>query len=93
MSLFFFFVSLVVSPVYADPYPVSAGPNSFVFGVEVLVGETVAWLIGAEFLWRLLKARVEHGRASRSDAYRIMLVAMVTSFSIGLLIWKAFGLL
>lgn len=82
-----FFV-LFLSPVYADPVP---GPYNqslpfdwFGFIVEVIISETVAWIIGAEMLWRL-------SGVSRSDSYKIMLLVMVVSFSIGLLFWKIFG--
>lgn len=81
-------VGLIVSPVFADPMP-PIHPDWFTYAVEVLVGETVAWLIGAELLWRLSRKRRQE--ATRSGSYKVMLLAMVISFSIGLLFWKIFG--
>jgi hypothetical protein len=81
---------LLVSPVYADPVPYTPpGPSWIEFLVEVIVSEVVALVIGAELLFRLSK-KAKQG-VSRSDSYKIMLVAMVVSFSIGLLFWKIFG--
>jgi len=81
---------LLVSPVYADPVPyIPPGPSWIEFLVEVIVSEAVAWIIGAELLFRLSKK--EKQGVSRSDSYKIMLLAMVVSFSIGLLFWKIFG--
>jgi hypothetical protein len=82
---------LLLSPVYADPvpYPQSGPSDWIVFFVEVIVSESVAWIIGAELLWRLSK-KTKQG-VSRSQSCKIMLLAMVVSFSIGLLFWKIFG--
>jgi magnesium-transporting ATPase (P-type) len=81
---------LLVSSVYADPIPYTPpGPSWIEFLVEVIVSEAVAWLVGAELLFRLSK-QVKQG-VSRSDSYKIMFLAMVVSFSIGLLFWKIFG--
>jgi hypothetical protein len=83
-------VRLVVSPVFADPVPMPPiYPDWFAYTVEALVGETVAWVIGAELLWRLSKKRKQE--ISRVESYKIMLLAMIISFSIGLLFWKIFG--
>jgi hypothetical protein len=84
--------SLVISPVNADivpPFPSPPGPSWLTYAVEALVGETAAWLIGAELLWRLLGKRKQE--ISRVESYKIMLLAMIISFSIGLLFWKIFG--
>ncbi len=84
-----FFV-LLMSAVYADPVPyIPSGPSWIELLVEVIVSEAVAWIIGAELLFRLSK-KTKQG-VSRSDSYKIMLLAMVVSFSIGLLFWKIFG--
>jgi uncharacterized membrane protein len=81
---------LLLSPVYADPVPYVPQPSDVIgFIVEVIVSEAVAWIIGAELLWRLSK-KTKQG-VSRSEIYKIMLLAMVVSFSIGLLFWKIFG--
>jgi hypothetical protein len=84
-------VRLVVSPVFADPVPMPPiiHYDWFAYAVEALVGETVAWVIGAEFLWRLSRNRKPE--ISRVDIYKIMLLAMIISFSIGLLFRKIFG--
>jgi hypothetical protein len=70
------------------PY-VPSGPSWIEFLVEVIVSEAVAWIIGAELLFRLSK-KAKQG-ISKSNSYGIMLLAMVVSFSIGLLFWKIFG--
>ena len=80
---------LLLSPVYADPVPYVPAFDVMGFIVEVIVSEAVAWIIGAELLWRLSK-KAKQG-VSRSEVYTIMLLAMVVSFSIGLLFWKIFG--
>jgi hypothetical protein len=83
---------LVVFPVCEDivpPFPSPLGPKLLVYAVEAIVGETVAWLVGAELLWRLSRKRKQE--VSRSESYKIMLLAMIVSFSIGLLFWKIFG--
>ena len=87
VSIAFFVVLL--SPVYADPIPGPYRPlpgpfDWLAFPVEVILSEAVAWIIGAEMLRRL-------SRVSRADSYKIMLLVMVVSFSIGLLFWKIFG--
>jgi hypothetical protein len=82
-------VCLLVSPVFADiPMP-PIHPDWFAYAVEALVGETVAWFIGAELLWRFLRKRKHE--ISRVESYKIMLLAMIISFLIGLLFWKIFG--
>ena len=87
LAIFFF-----VSPVSADtPLRPTSSPNWLAYAVEVLVGETVAWLIGAELLWRLSRKRKLE--VSRSEIYKIMLLIMIISFSIGLLFWITFGLI
>jgi hypothetical protein len=85
------FLIPLVSLVYADPSPYpQSGPFDWVgFSVEVIASEGVAWVIGAELLWRLSN-KIKHG-VSRSESYKIMLLVMVVSFSIGLLFWKIFG--
>jgi hypothetical protein len=80
---------LLLPPVYADPVPYVPAFDVMGFIVEVIVSEAVAWIIAAELLWRLSK-KTKQG-VSRSEVYTIMLVAMVVSFSIGLLFWKIFG--
>jgi len=83
-------IFLVVSPVSADtPLRPTSSPNWLAYAVEVLVGETLAWLIGAELLFGL--ARKGKQEVTRVEAYKIMLAAMIISFSIGLLFWKIFG--
>ena len=82
-------VRLIVSPVFADSPMPPIHSVWFAYTVEALVGETVAWLIGAELLWRLLRKRKQE--ISRVESYKIMLLAMLISFSIGLLFWKIFG--
>jgi hypothetical protein len=81
----------LVFPVFADPAPVPAPlhPNWFAYSEEVLVGEAVAWFIGAELLWRLSRKRKLE--VSRSESYKIMLLIMIISFLIGLLFWIIFG--
>jgi hypothetical protein len=82
---------LLLSPVYADPVPYPrSGPVDWIqFLVEVIISEAVAWIIGAELLWRLSKKTKQE--VSRSGSYKIMLLAMAVSFIIGLLFWKIFG--
>ena len=80
---------LLLSPVYADPVPYVPQPSWIEFLVEVIVSEAVAWIIGAELFFRLSR-KAKQG-VSRSEVYTIMLLAMVVSFSIGLLFWKIFG--
>jgi hypothetical protein len=80
---------LLLSPVYADPVPYTNPFDMVGFIVEVIFSEAVAWIVGAELLFRLSK-KTKQG-VSRSDSYKIMLLAMVVSFSIGLLFWKIFG--
>lgn len=83
---------LVASPVNADivpPFPSPPGPEWLTYAVEAIVGETVAWLIGSELLWRLSRKRKQE--VSRSESYKIMLLTLIISFSIGLLFWKVFG--
>jgi hypothetical protein len=83
-------VCLIVSPVFGDPAPMPpVYPDWFAYAVEALASETVAWVIGAELLWRLSRKRKQE--ISRVESYKIMLLAMVLSFSIGLLFWKIFG--
>jgi len=82
-------VRLVVSPVFADSPMPPIHPDWFAYTVEAVVGETVAWVIGAELLWRLSKKRKQE--ISRVGSYKIMLLVMIISFSIGLLFWKIFG--
>jgi peptidoglycan biosynthesis protein MviN/MurJ (putative lipid II flippase) len=85
-------IFLTASPVYADivpPFPSPPGPKWLIYAVEAAVGETVAWLIGAELLWRLL--RKKNQKARRVEIFKIMLVAMIVSFLIGLLFWKILG--
>jgi hypothetical protein len=88
-------VSLAVSPALADPIPGPGGrPNWLVYGVEALVAETIAWIVGSELLWRLMKKTMARGaeRVSRSNAYRIMLASMLLSFFVGLLVANMLGL-
>ena len=82
-------VCLIVSPVSADSPMPPIHPDWFAYAVEVLVGETVAWLIGAELLWRLSRKRRQE--VTRAGSYTVMLLAMIISFLIGLLFWKIFG--
>jgi hypothetical protein len=82
-------VRLIVSPVFADSPMPPIHPDWFAYSVEALVGETVAWVIGADLLWRLSRKRKVE--ISRVESYKIMLLAMIISFSIGLLFWKIFG--
>jgi hypothetical protein len=82
-------VRLIVSPVFADSPMPPVHPDWFAYAGEALAGETVAWLIGAELLWRLSMKRKQE--ISRVESYKIMLLAMIMSFSIGLLFWKIFG--
>jgi len=94
-TLFFFVLNvfLICPSVYADvPFtPPHPETTWFDYALMVLVGEGVAWLIGAEFLWRLLR-RTEGGQqSSRLTVYGVMLLGMVLSFSIGVIFWKAFG--
>jgi hypothetical protein len=56
---------------------------------SVIVSEAVAWIIGAELLFRLSK-KAKQG-ISRSTSHGIILLAIVVSFSIGLLLWKILG--
>jgi hypothetical protein len=87
-------VGLIVPVAYADPVgppdPNKAFWDSVLYLVEVAVSEFVAWIIGAELLWRLMKrtAGVQAG-VSRSSVYKILLLVMIVSFLIGLLFWKA----
>ena len=90
-------VLLFVSTVCADPVPaVPRIPTSWdwlIYTIEVITGETIAWIIGAELLWRLT-TRIMRDRQEeicRSDVYKIMLLAMLLSFFIGLAFWKIFG--
>ena len=80
---------LIVSPVLADSPMPPIHPDWFAYTVEALVGETIAWVIGAELLCRLSRKRKQE--ISRVESYKIMLLAMIISFSIGLLFWKIFG--
>jgi hypothetical protein len=82
-------VRLIVSPVFVDSPMPPIHPDWFAYSVEALVGETVAWVIGADLLWRLSRKRKVE--ISRVESYKIMLLAMIISFSIGLLFWKIFG--
>jgi hypothetical protein len=89
----FLIVCLLISPVYADPIP---GPppdkallESLQFVTEVLLSELVAGLLGAELLLRLWRRK--NKEASRSDSYKIMLVAMTISFLVGLVFWWFYG--
>jgi Na+-transporting NADH:ubiquinone oxidoreductase subunit NqrD len=79
--------------VHADiPPPPPPRFNWLDYGIIVLVGEAVAWLIGAEFLWRTTsKTMKDKQELSKPRVYSLMLLAMVLSFSIGLLFWKALG--
>ena len=82
---------LLLCPVYADPvpYPQSGLSDWFGFLVEVIVSEVVAWIIGAELLWRLSK-KTKQG-VSKPESCKIMLLTMIVSLSTGLLFWKIFG--
>jgi hypothetical protein len=86
---------LVVSPVLADPvpYPGSETPQWIAYGLEVMFGEAIAWVVGAEFLFRLTRKTMGHKKdeVSRYDVYKIMLLAMLLSFIIGVLLWKIYG--
>ena len=87
-------IFLVVPHVYADLPPPPPRPqfNWLYYGIVVLVGEAIAWLIGAEFLWRMIrKTTKDKQELSRPRVYRVMLLAMVLSFLIGLVFWKALG--
>ena len=90
LVLLVFFVPLL-SLAHADPspYPQSKPFDWVGFSVEVIASEGVAWVLGAELLWRLSN-KIKHG-ISRSESYKIMLLVMVVSFSIGLGFWKIFG--
>lgn len=86
-----------LSTVYADPVPVvPRKPISWdwlIYTIEVITGETIAWIIGAELLWRMT-TRIMRDRQEeicRSDVYKIMLLAMLLSFFIGLAFWRIFG--
>lgn len=79
--------------VYADvPFiPQQPVVNWYDYALMVLVGEGVAWLIGAEVLWRLLR-RTEGGQqSSRLTVYGVMFLGMALSFSVGVAFWKLFG--
>jgi hypothetical protein len=92
--LTFLILASVTFPVYADmPPPPNPRPDWLIYVVGVLLAETTAWLIGAEFLWRLTrKALINRSKeTSRNDAYKAMLLAMIISFAIGLLFWKMLG--
>jgi hypothetical protein len=82
---------LLLPPVYADPspYPPSKPFDWVEYSIEVVVSEAFAWIIGAELLWRL--SRKSKQEVARVESYMTMLVAMIVSFSIGLLFWKTFG--
>jgi hypothetical protein len=86
---------LLMYPVYADPSPGPWPPQRptilyFIdYSIEVLVSEVVAWIVGTEVLLRLLRERKQE--VTRVESYKIMLVAMIVSFLIGLLFWKIFG--
>ena len=82
-------VRLIVSPVFADSPMPPIHPDWLAYTAEALVGETVSWVIGAELLWRLSRKRKQG--ISRVESYKIMVLAMIISFSIGLLFWKIFG--
>jgi hypothetical protein len=83
-------VFMFMPPVYADVIPPAPiAPKWLGYAVEVIVGETAAWLIGAELLWRL--SRKKKQGVTRFESYIIMLVAMIFSFLVGLLFWKIFG--
>jgi hypothetical protein len=87
-------IFLIVSPVYADiPPPRPPRIDWSTYAIGVIVAETAAWLIGAEFLWRMTRKTITAKRevASRSGIYKIMLFAMLVSFSIGLLLSKTLG--
>jgi hypothetical protein len=89
LVLAFVVVYLLVFPAFADPVPAPLQPNWFTYSAEVLVSEAAAWLIGAELLWRLSRKRKLE--VSRSESYKVMLLIMIISFSIGLLFWIIFG--
>lgn len=84
----------LVSPsVYADipPHP-SPRFNWLDYGIIVFVGEGIAWLIGAECLWRITSKTVgAKQELTRPRIFGLMLLAMVLSFLIGLLYWKIIG--
>ncbi len=81
---------LLTSMVYADPVPyVPPGPPLVDLVAEVVVSEAVAWIIGGEFLFRLLRRTKQS--VSRLDSYAIMLVSMAASLVIGLFFWRFFG--
>jgi len=90
-----FAICLLVSPVYADPvpYPGPEIPQWITYGLEVIFGEAIAWVVGAEFLFRLTRKTMGHKKdeVSRYDVYKIMLLAMLVSFTIGVLFWKIYG--
>jgi hypothetical protein len=79
----------LVFPVFADPAPLNTPVNWFVYSEEVLLGEAVAWFIGATLLWNLLKKR--KNEISMSETYGIMLLVMIVSFLVGLVFWIFFG--
>ena len=83
-------ICLLVFPVYADPGPMPSKPFNWTeYFVEVIVSEVVAWIIGAELLWRLSRKRKQE--ITRVEIYTVMLEAMIVSFLIGFLFWKIFG--
>jgi hypothetical protein len=83
----------VLPAAYADIAPVPQPQfNWFEYGSVVLVGEAIAWLVGAEFLWRMtIRTAKGYQKLSRTRVYEVMLLAMVLSFLIGLGFWKALG--
>jgi len=85
----FLVICLLISPVHADPAP-SPKPNAlFQYVTEVLLSELVAWMLGAELLFRLWRRK--NKEASRAVSYKIMLVVMGISFLVGLLFWWSYG--
>jgi len=94
MALIFMILASAASPVYADmPPPPKPRPDWLVYAIGVLLAETTAWLIGAESLWRLTRKTSNNNNkeTSRNVAYKTMLLAMIISFSVGLLFWKMLG--
>jgi hypothetical protein len=83
----------VFSPVYADIAPPTTSPSQLAhLYYHCGSRETTAWLIGAEFLWRMIKKTDrDKPEPSRSNVYRIMFLTMILSFLIGVLFWKVFG--
>jgi hypothetical protein len=86
-------IFLLFPPAYADIAPPPRPRFNYLeYGLVVLVGEAMAWLIGAEFLWRMIrKAAGEKQDSSRTGVYKLMLFAMILSFLTGVLFWKALG--